>query len=318
MAATPVLKVLSMADAGLTSLPTNLLASKTPQSFLTFAPRPIYKPLFHLSVSRSLPFLSLKKSSSLIPLVAQTSDFARQDKEGGLGLEEEEGGLDLEEEEGVQEGDEAEAGLLDWPVEGADGAVEAQGEGGEGFYPEPPEGAKLFVGNVPYDMDSEKLANLFDGAGIVEVAEVIYDRNTQQSRGFGFVTMSTVEEAEKAVEKFHRYDIGGRQLTVNKAAPRGARPERREFQPSFRIYVGNLPWQVDDTRLEQVFSEHGKVVEARVVYERETGRSRGFGFVKMATQTEMDDAIAALDGQTLDGRALRVNVAEERPRPSSF
>jgi RNA recognition motif-containing protein len=54
---------------------------------------------------------------------------------------------------------------------------------------------------------------------------------------------------------------------------------------------------VDDSRLVQLFSEHGKVVDARVVYDRESGRSRGFGFVTMATQDELDDAIAALDGQ---------------------
>jgi nucleolin len=88
-------------------------------------------------------------------------------------------------------------------------------------------------------------------------------------------------------------------LTVNKAAPRGTQPERapRTFEPAFRIYAGNLPWDVDNERLEQVFSEHGKVVEARVVYDRETGRSRGFCFVKMSSETEMNDAIAALDGQ---------------------
>lgn len=98
---------------------------------------------------------------------------------------------------------------------------------------------------------------------------------------------------------FLEQDINGRLLTVNKAAPRGARVERtpRVYEHSFRIYVGNLPWQVDDARLEQVFSEHGKVVDARVVYDRESGRSRGFGFVTMASQTELDDAIAALDGQ---------------------
>lgn len=208
-------------------------------------------------------------------------------------------------------------------AEGEDAFAEVEGgadigAGEEEGYPEPPEDAKLFVGNLPYDVDSQRLAELFIKAGTVEVAEVIYNRDTDQSRGFGFVTMSTVEEAEKAVEMFHRYDINGRLLTVNKAAPRGSRPERepREFEPSFRIYVGNLPWQVDDNRLEQLFSEHGKVVSARVVYDRESGRSRGFGFVTMATQTELDDAIAALDGQSLDGRALRVNVAEERPRRS--
>lgn len=88
-------------------------------------------------------------------------------------------------------------------------------------------------------------------------------------------------------------------MTVNKAAPRGARPERppRAFEPGFRIYVGNLPWDVDNGRLEQIFSEHGKVEQARVVFDRETGRSRGFGFVTMSSETEMNDAIAALDGQ---------------------
>jgi RNA recognition motif-containing protein len=70
-------------------------------------------------------------------------------------------------------------------------------------------------------------------------------------------------------------------------------------EPSFRIYVGNLPWQVDDARLEEVFSEHGKVVNARVVSDRETGRSRGFGFVTMSSETELQDAIAALDGQVI-------------------
>lgn len=95
-----------------------------------------------------------------------------------------------------------------------------------------------------------------------------------------------------------KQDLNGRLLTVNKAAPRGSRAERpRTNESSLRIYVGNLPWQVDDARLEQVFSEHGKVVNARVIYDRETGRSRGFGFVTMASETELNDAIAALDGQ---------------------
>ena len=103
---------------------------------------------------------------------------------------------------------------------------------------------------------------------------------------------------------------------MNKAAPRGSQPERvvRTYEPAFRMYVGNLPWQVDNARLVQLFSEHGKVVDARVVFDRETGRSRGFGFVTMSSEEELNDAIAALDGQNLDGRAIRVNVAEERPR----
>ncbi|GFP84983.1 RNA-binding protein cp31b chloroplastic [Phtheirospermum japonicum] len=228
---------------------------------------------------------SLKTKTSpnfkIVPFVAQTSDWAQQEEE--------------EEEE-----EESDAG----------------GGSEEESFPEPPEEAKLFVGNLPYDVDSGQLAKLFDQAGVVEISEVIYNRQTDQSRGFGFVTMSSVEEAEKAVELFNGYDINGRLLTVNKAAPRGSQPEKvpKTYEPSFRVYVGNLPWQVDNARLEQLFSEHGKVVDARVVYDRESGRSRGFGFVTMSTEGELNDAIAALDGQNLDGRAIRVNVADEKPR----
>jgi len=192
-------------------------------------------------------------------------------------------------------------------------------------YQEPNEDAKLFVGNLPYDFDSEKLAQFFDQAGVVEVAEVIYNRETDQSRGFGFVTMSTVEEAEKAAEMFNRYDLNGRLLTVNKASPKGSRAERpprdfgrppRDFGPAFKLYVGNLPWDVDDARLEQIFSEHVRVVGARVVYDRESGRSRGFGFVTLSAEAELNDAIASLDGRDIGGRTIRVSVAVDRPRPS--
>lgn len=199
-------------------------------------------------------------------------------------------------------------------VSGGDGESSEEFSGGE-----PPEEAKIFVGNLPYDVDSEQLAQLFQQAGVVEISEVIYNRETDQSRGFGFVTMSTVEEAEKAVEMLNRHEIGGRYLTVNKAAPRGSRPERTERTPqmtgpSYRVYVGNLPWDVDDVRLEQLFSEYGKVVNARVVYDRESARSRGFGFVTMSSESEVNDAIENLDGQSIGGRAIRVNVAEEKPR----
>eukprot|EP00262_Sarcandra_glabra_P013105 TRINITY_DN355_c0_g1_i1.p1 TRINITY_DN355_c0_g1~~TRINITY_DN355_c0_g1_i1.p1 ORF type:complete len:299 (+),score=70.83 TRINITY_DN355_c0_g1_i1:284-1180(+) len=294
---TPVFKPLSMADFTLST-------PKPSYPFLTIPSKPIK--LIHISASPSWVSLKTKLSVSnrtVMTFVAQTSDWAQPETE------------------------EAEAVVSDWEGEGEEQNEESVGDGfaeeeeeGEDSYPEPPEEAKLFVGNLPFDVDSEKLAQLFDKAGIVEVAEVIYNRETDQSRGFGFVTMSTVEEAEKAVEMFNRYDVNGRLLTVNKAAPRGSRPERapRGFEPSLRIYVGNLPWQVDDARLEQIFSEHGKVVDARVVYDRDTGRSRGFGFVTMSSQTDLDDAIAALDGQSLDGRAIRVNVAEERPRRGAF
>ncbi|MCB2186824.1 MAG: RNA-binding protein [Deltaproteobacteria bacterium] len=78
-----------------------------------------------------------------------------------------------------------------------------------------------------------------------------------------------------------------------------------------KIYVGNLPWSATEATISDLFSRHGEVISARVITDRDTGRSRGFGFVEMEG-SEADAAIKALDGSNLDGRPLRVNEAQER------
>ncbi|MCD7462574.1 hypothetical protein HAX54_048824 [Datura stramonium] len=299
----PLLKSLSMATNGcLISLPPFFTTTKSISCSYPFLSTPLKPISLSSSFSSSPSLLSLKKSTIQFPTFV-SAVAAEQDDDSTLVLDDQEQGgesfnLDFESGGDAGESDDAEAEE----------------------YQEPPEDAKLFVGNLPYDVDSEGLAQLFQQAGVVEIAEVIYNRETDRSRGFGFVTMSTVEEAEKAVVLYNRYDLNGRLLTVNKAARRGSEPERppRTFQPTYRIYVGNIPWDIDDARLEQVFSEHGKVVTARVIYDRESGRSRGFGFVTMSSEAEMSEAIANLDGQTLDGRTIRVNAAEERPRRNMY
>ena len=82
--------------------------------------------------------------------------------------------------------------------------------------------------------------------------------------------------------------------------------------PSHRIFVGNLPWTIDDNGLHSLFSSYGSVLEARVMRDRDTGSSRGFGFVAMSSADEMNAAISGLDGKPVDGRALKVNVASSR------
>ena len=79
-----------------------------------------------------------------------------------------------------------------------------------------------------------------------------------------------------------------------------------------KLYVGNLSYQVDSTELEQLFGAHGQVLSAQVINDRDTGRSKGFGFVEMADDAEAEAAIAALNGFQHGGRALTVN--EARPR----
>jgi RNA recognition motif-containing protein len=89
-----------------------------------------------------------------------------------------------------------------------------------------------------------------------------------------------------------------------------------------RLFVGNLAYDVDESELETAFADHGTVVSAVVIRDRETGRSRGFGFVEMETEEEAENAAGALDGFELDGRRLRVNEAQpkndDRQRRSDF
>lgn len=79
-----------------------------------------------------------------------------------------------------------------------------------------------------------------------------------------------------------------------------------------RLYVGNLSYEVDSSELQQLFSQHGTVNSAEVIADRDTGRSKGFGFVEMADDDAAAAAIAALNGQDHGGRSLTVN--EARPR----
>lgn len=224
---------------------------------------------------------------------------------------------------------------------------------------------KLFVGNLSFSVDSAKLAQLFESAGNVEMVEVIYDKETGRSRGFGFVTMSSAAEVEAAAQQFNGYEFEGRPLRVNSGPPPPKREESFSRGPrsggygserssygsersgygsqrsggrsgygserssygsgsgsgsgsSDRVYVGNLSWGVDDMALESLFSEQGKVVEARVIYDRDTGRSKGFGFVTLGSPQEVTKAINSLNGADLDGRQIRVSEAEARPPRRQF
>ena len=83
-----------------------------------------------------------------------------------------------------------------------------------------------------------------------------------------------------------------------------------------KVYVGNLGYDVSSSDLEQLFSPHGTVESAEVINDRTTGRSKGFGFVEMSSDHEAQAAIAALNGQTSNGRALTVNEAKPRENRS--
>lgn len=81
---------------------------------------------------------------------------------------------------------------------------------------------------------------------------------------------------------------------------------------SNKLFVGGLSWDTNDASLNQAFSRFGDVTDAKVVLDRETGRSRGFGFVTLVDSEHAQDALREMDGATLDGRQIRVNEAQDR------
>lgn len=82
---------------------------------------------------------------------------------------------------------------------------------------------------------------------------------------------------------------------------------------SKKLFVGGLSWGTDDEGLRQAFSKFGPISEAKVITDRETGRSRGFGFITFSSDSDAMSALQEMDGRELDGRTIKVNEAQERP-----
>ncbi|XP_014514849.1 28 kDa ribonucleoprotein, chloroplastic [Vigna radiata var. radiata] len=168
---------------------------------------------------------------------------------------------------------------------------------------------KLYFGNLPYSVDSAKLAGLIQDYGSAELIEVLYDRDTGKSRGFAFVTMSCIEDCNTVIENLDGKEFMGRTLRVNFSnKPKPKEPLYPETE--HKLFVGNLSWSVTNEILTQAFQEYGTVVGARVLYDGETGRSRGYGFVCFSTKAEMESALEALNDVELEGRAMRVSLAQ--------
>ncbi|KAA8516814.1 hypothetical protein F0562_017076 [Nyssa sinensis] len=193
------------------------------------------------------------------------------------------------------------------------------------------EAGRLYVGNLPYSMTSSQLADVFAETGRVVSVEIVYDRVTDRSRGFAFVTMGSVEEAKEAIRMFDGSQIGGRTVKVNfPEVPRGGEREVMgpKIQSSYqgfvdsphKIYAGNLSWNLTSQGLKEVFADQPGLLGAKVIYDRDTGRSRGFGFVTFASAEEVQSALNAMNEVEVEGRPLRLNLAAERatprPRPS--
>ncbi|CAI9097581.1 OLC1v1034047C1 [Oldenlandia corymbosa var. corymbosa] len=169
------------------------------------------------------------------------------------------------------------------------------------------EARRLYVGNLPFSMTSSQLADIFSECGRVASVEIVYDRVTDRSRGFAFVTMGSYDDAKEAIRLFDGSQVGGRTVKINfPEVPRGG--EREVMEPKIKssyqafvdsphkLYAGNLSWGLTSQGLKEVFQDQPGFLSAKVVYDRGTGRSRGFGFITFASAEDADSALDAMNG----------------------
>lgn len=188
---------------------------------------------------------------------------------------------------------------------------------------------KLFVAGLPDNISEDLLRQLFETAGrTVEDVSIPRDRATGKPRGFGFVTMSTSEQAEQSRAALDGSLVAGRSISVR---PFQTEPPKRSEGPrppqtgnqDRTLYVGNLPYDCTEEKLDEFFKSIEVQGVARINLPVGTdGRRRGFGFINMDTGEAAVDALAKLQNAEMNGRRLIVNIAhpksERPPRPDRF
>jgi nucleolin len=170
--------------------------------------------------------------------------------------------------------------------------------------------------------DEQRLRDEFGQFGTVTDVFLPMDRNTQRPRGFGFVTYSSRDAAEKAISKMDQAQVDGRTLRVNESRPKGQGPDRglgpggaggfnASGRDEVKLYVGNLSFDTPEEAVRRLFEQHGTVTDCFCPTDRDTGRPRGFAFITMPA-SEAEKACDNVNGQELDGRTLRVNEAQPK------
>ena len=182
------------------------------------------------------------------------------------------------------------------------------------------DGAKLYVGHLPPTMTAEQMLEMFKPFGRVLQIDVIPDRERQLAcKGFAFVQFSTPEEAV-AAKALSGTVIEGKSIDVRlKAEPRAPREDKfanaAPVNEAAKLYVAYMPENYGADELRMLLQPYGLPSDVRVISDRETGRSRGFGFAQMMDEQQAHSAIQGLNGQIIDGKQLVVRIAGDKPPP---
>ena len=190
---------------------------------------------------------------------------------------------------------------------------EGQGGGRGGRPPKAAPGTRLFVGGLPRDVGTEELRALFKAHGDMTDCIVLTD-DAGQNRGFGFVTYANKAMADAAIQALNGHRINGRRIGVRDADDdkKGDKKGGRRAEPAgLKLYIGNLSFSTKADQLQALVSKHATVNEVALAT-GPGGKSKGFGFVFIAEQDKGDAVVKALNGQEVDGRTIKVDVAKAK------
>ncbi|CAK9328706.1 unnamed protein product [Citrullus colocynthis] len=181
---------------------------------------------------------------------------------------------------------------------------------------------ELYVYNLPRSCDIAELVEMFKPYGTVLAAEVSRNPETGISKGCGYVTMGSINSAKVSIAALDGSDVGGREMRVRFAVDMN--PKKRNlnnlhsspkkniiYESPYKVYIGNLAWDVKPGDLRNLFSRFGTVVSAKVLNDRRAGKSRVYGFLSFSSAAERDAALS-LDRTEFNNRKLVVREGMER------
>lgn len=186
---------------------------------------------------------------------------------------------------------------------------------GMGSPAEAPRRAHLYVGNLSPRVTEYMLTEIFAVAGPVQHVKIIPDRNYQHGGlNYGFVEYMDMRAAETALQTLNGRKIFDTEIRVNWAYQ--GQQNKEDTTGHYHVFVGDLSPEVNDEVLAKAFSAFGTMSDARVMWDMNSGKSRGYGFLAFRDKTDAEQAIATMNGEWLGSRAIRVNWANQKTQGS--
>ncbi|GKZ25640.1 hypothetical protein AbraCBS73388_001284 [Aspergillus brasiliensis] len=170
----------------------------------------------------------------------------------------------------------------------------------------------VFIGNVFYDVTREDLKKAMEKYGVVEKVVLVLD-NRGVSKGYGYVQFDSIDAAQRAVDALNMRLFEGRRVTVQ-FAQNNVYHRRQLNAPTRTLYIGNLPFEMTDRDLNELFKDIQNVVDVRVAVDRRTGQARGFAHAEFVSTSSAKAAMAILENKLPYGRRLRLDYSKATNR----